>query len=110
MLKAHCTAPSLAIKARISSTFQAVVRSPSFIGRGYLPDFTPFKNVVRLTGISAGIGGAALGLPTICQILKNPVSGRVVWFVLLWVCVATLHLICAYCRWLYLWLSQITGI
>jgi hypothetical protein len=68
----------LFIKLMMSERRQAFVRSPSFTGFGYLPDLTPFRNVVRPMGISAGIGGFALGFPMICQILKNPVSGS--WF------------------------------
>jgi hypothetical protein len=40
-----------------------------------LPDLTPLRNVVRPIGSIGGIGGSALGLPIICQIRKNPVSG-----------------------------------
>ena len=71
----HCAPPSWLIKASISSTRQAVVRSPSFTGLGYLPDLTPFKNDVRPIGSKAGVGGTAFGLPIICQSLKNPASG-----------------------------------
>lgn len=70
----HAPSPSLPIKARISSAFQAVVLSPSFTGFGYFPDLTPLRNEVRPIGISGGV--FVFGLPTICQILKNPVSGR----------------------------------
>jgi hypothetical protein len=59
----------------MSSTFHAVVRSPSFTGFGYLPDLTPFKNDVRPMGISAGM--FLFTLPVICQILKKPSSGNV---------------------------------
>ncbi len=68
-------APILVIKALMSSTFQAVVRSPSFTGLGYLPDLTPFRNEVRPMGINAGIFLSLL--PVICQILKKPISGNV---------------------------------
>jgi len=55
----------------MSSTRQAVVRSPNFTGFGYLPDLTPFKNEVLPIGIKAGVGGIAFGFPMICQILKG---------------------------------------
>ena len=58
----------------MSSTFHALVLSDNFIGAGNLPDFTPFKNVVLPIGINAGV--LVFLLPTICQILKNPVSGN----------------------------------
>lgn len=70
----HAAPPRWMIKARISSTFHAVVLSPSFTGLGYFPDLTPLRNEVRPIGISGGM--FVLGLPMICQILKNPVSGR----------------------------------
>ena len=76
---AHAVPPSLPINARMSSTFQAVVRSPSFTGCGYLPDLTPFRNDVLPTGINGGVGGTAFGFPMICQSLKNPASGS--WWV-----------------------------
>ncbi|MGZ5018694.1 MAG: hypothetical protein ACXV8U_23240 [Methylobacter sp.] len=69
----HSAPPNLSIKARMSSTFQAVVRVPSLTGLGYLPDLTPAHQVDLLTGINAGIGGSALGLPTICGNLKKAV-------------------------------------
>jgi hypothetical protein len=81
----------LFISSLMASTFQAVVRSPSFIGFGYLPDLTPFKNVVLPMGINGGMGGLAFGLPMICQILKNPVSGS--WF---WVVEVMLYALSAY--------------
>jgi hypothetical protein len=49
------------------------VRVPSFTGLGYLPDLTPAHQDDLLTGINGGIGGSALGLPTICGNLKKPV-------------------------------------
>jgi hypothetical protein len=58
----------------MSLTRQAVVRSLSFTSLGYLPDLTPLKNDERLIGIKAGV--FVFLLPTICQILTNPVSGR----------------------------------
>ena len=58
----------------MSPTLQAVVRSPNLTGLGYFPDFTPFKNDVRPIGIKAGM--FCFLLPTICQILTNPVSGH----------------------------------
>ena len=39
------------IRVRMSSTFQAVVRGPSFTGLGKRPDFTPAHHVDRPTGI-----------------------------------------------------------
>jgi hypothetical protein len=57
----------------MSSTRQALVLSPSLIGFGNFPDFTPFKNVVRPIGIIAGI--LRFLLPQICQPLRKPVSG-----------------------------------
>ena len=63
----------------MSSTRHAVVRSPNFTGLGYLPDLTPFRNEVRPIGNKAGIGGSDFGLPTMCQILKKPSWGSVMW-------------------------------
>lgn len=63
----------LTIKAIMSSTRQAVVRSDSFTGLGYFPDLTPLRNDVLPIGINAGM--LVLGLPTICQILKKPSGG-----------------------------------
>jgi hypothetical protein len=74
---AHCAPPSLSIKAIMSSIFQTVVREEIFKDFGNLPDLTPAHQVDLLTGISAGIGGLALGLPMICGNLKKPVSGNV---------------------------------
>ena len=72
------TAPYVAdaIRARIASTFQAVVWGPSFTGFGYRPDFTPFHQDDLLTGIIAGIGGVDLASPIICVRRMKPVSGR----------------------------------
>jgi len=66
---------AVAIRARISSTFQTVVRGPSFTGLGNFPDFTPAHQDDFLTGIIGGVGGTALGLPIICDKRKKPVSG-----------------------------------
>jgi hypothetical protein len=54
-----------AISARMSSTLQAVVRGPIFMGLGKRPDLTPAHHVAALTGMIAGTGGFALGLPRI---------------------------------------------
>src|SRR5690606_38614563 len=59
------TMPPCSMKARISSTFQAVQRMPILTGWGYLPAFTPFHQVDLLTGKMAGIGGCALLSPMI---------------------------------------------
>ena len=59
----HAPAPS--IKARMSSTRHAVVRGPSFTDLGKRPSLTPAHQVERLTGMSAGMGGSALGFPMI---------------------------------------------
>ncbi len=56
---------------------QAVVRGPSFTGFGKRPDLTPAHQLLRPTGISAGIGGVALGSPMICFNLRKPASGSV---------------------------------
>lgn len=60
---------------RISITFQQVVRSPSFIGFGKRPDFTPSHHVDLLTGITGGI--PFFLSPIICDSLTRPVSGRI---------------------------------
>src|SRR5271169_1824723 len=39
------------MRSRMSSTFQAVVRGPSFTGLGKRPDLTPAHHVERPTGI-----------------------------------------------------------
>jgi hypothetical protein len=51
--------------SRISSMFHTVTLGLSFIGRGYIPDLTPAHQVLLQTGIIGGMGGSALGLPTI---------------------------------------------
>jgi hypothetical protein len=61
----------------MSSTRHAVVRSPSLTGWGNLPDFTPCHHVDFPTGISGSTGGFAFLSPTICQILKKPLSCNV---------------------------------
>ncbi|WP_041262833.1 hypothetical protein [Citrifermentans bemidjiense] len=58
----------LSMKARISSALQAVILGPRWrTGAGYLPDLTPAHQVDLLTGMMAGIGGFALGLPRIWE-------------------------------------------
>ena len=64
-----------AIRARISSTRQAVTRGPNFTGLGKRPVFTPFHQQDFFTGIIGGIGGSAFGSPMICGNLTKPVSG-----------------------------------
>ncbi len=56
---------------KISSTRQAVIRGPSFIGWGKRPVLTPSHHVDLLTGIRDGY----LELPKICASLKKPVCG-----------------------------------
>src|SRR5262249_15317829 len=68
--------PSASISARISSTRQAVIRGPSFTGLGKRPDLTPSHQVDLPTGMTAGIGGSALGSPMIWGRRRKPVSGR----------------------------------
>ncbi len=61
----------------MSSARQAVIRWPSVLtGWGYRPDLTPAHQVDLLTGITAGMGGTALGLPMMCHRRRYPVSGR----------------------------------
>ena len=60
-----------AISARIASIGQAVVRGPSFTALGKRPAFTPAHHVERETGMTAGIGGSALGSPMICGKRKS---------------------------------------
>ena len=55
----------LSIKVRMSLTRHAVVRGPSFMDLGKRPSLTPTHQIERLTGISVGMGGSALGLPMI---------------------------------------------
>lgn len=59
----------------MSSTRQAVTRGESFTGCGKRPDLTPAHQQDFLTGISAGMGGVALGLPMMLGRRRNPVSG-----------------------------------
>lgn len=63
------------ISALISETRHAVVRNPSFIGFGNLPDAQPAHQADLPTGIIGGIGGLALGSPMICFKRRKPVSG-----------------------------------
>ena len=65
-----------AISLRISSTRHAVVRGPRLILFGYFPVRTPAHQVDRDTGINAGMGGSAFGLPMICGRRRKPVSGN----------------------------------
>jgi len=64
------------ISLRMSSTRQAVQRSPSFTGFGYRPLETPAHHVDFDTGMIAGVGGFVCLSPMICRSLKNPVSGN----------------------------------
>jgi hypothetical protein len=64
------------IRARISSTRQAVILGPSLTGLGKRPDLIPAHQVDLLTGMTAGIGGFALGLPRIWGSRTYPVSGN----------------------------------
>ena len=64
-----------AMNFRMSSTRQTVICVDSLIAGGYRPDFTPAHQHDFLTGISAGIGGVALGSPIICGRRKKPISG-----------------------------------
>jgi hypothetical protein len=58
----------------MSSTRQAVVRSPNFTGLGYFPDLTPFCHDERQMG---RIGLVLLFLHrTISASLKKPVEGN----------------------------------
>lgn len=80
-MKVIMMAYAASIRARISSTRHAVMRSPSFrTGCGNRPDFTPAHQVDLETGISGGIGGLAVGSPIICLRRRKPVAGR--WFIL----------------------------
>jgi hypothetical protein len=49
----------------MSSTRQAVIRGPSFTGRGKRPDLTPSHQVDFPTGIKAGIG---------CSVRESPIG------------------------------------
>src|SRR5271167_2122535 len=60
------------MRARMSSTFQAVVRGPSFTGLGKRPDLTPAHHVERPTGIGP-LGASIEGRRT------KPNSGRLSW-------------------------------
>ena len=66
-----------AIRLRMSSTRQTVTRGPSFTACGKRPSLTPAHQQDFLTGIIAGIGGSASGLPMICGRRRKPVSGSV---------------------------------
>jgi len=74
---AHGCAPYAdSIKARMSSTRQAVILSPSVLtGFGYRPDATPAHQVDRLTGMVGEIGGSHLGSLTIWGRRRKPVAG-----------------------------------
>ena len=69
------------MKARMSSTRQAVVRSDSFTGFGNRPDFTPAHHVDFEIGMIVGM---------ICDNRTKPVSGRVL-RVLLVIIVTSIH-------------------
>ena len=56
----------------MSDRRHALVLGLSLTGFGNLPSLTPAHQLERDTGIMAGIGGVALGLPMICGNLKNP--------------------------------------
>jgi hypothetical protein len=65
------------MRFRISSTRQAVVRGPSFIGLGKRPDFTPAHQVLFETGMIAGIGGLVFELPIMCDSRTKPDAGKI---------------------------------
>ena len=71
----HDAALSSFMSLSMSSTRHAVVLDESLQPCGYFPAATPSHHVEALTGMSAGIGGSALGFPIICVSRKNPVSG-----------------------------------
>jgi hypothetical protein len=56
-MAASAQAAWASMNARMSATFQAVVRSESFTGLGALPVFTQFNQVERETGIKAKTPG-----------------------------------------------------
>jgi hypothetical protein len=60
---------AVSMSLRMSSTFQAVVRGPSFTGLGNRPVLTPAYQVERPTGI--GPCGARMDVRR-----TNPVAGR----------------------------------
>jgi len=60
----------------MSSARHATALKPSLIGAGAQPERTHAHHVDRLTGINAGIGGLAFGLPMICNKRTNPVFGN----------------------------------
>jgi hypothetical protein len=53
-----------------------MVQRPSFTGLGKRPERTPFHQQLFFTGISAGIGGFALGFPIMCDSRRKPVVGK----------------------------------
>ena len=55
----------------MSDDLHAVVRGPSLTGAGALPFRTQSHHVLLPMGMSAGIGGFASGLPTICAMRRN---------------------------------------
>ena len=59
----------------MSSAFQAVVFGPSLTGLGNVPFLALRHMEFADMGIKGGVGGFALGLPTSCLSLKNPVYG-----------------------------------
>lgn len=63
------------MRARISSTRQAVVLGPILTAFGNRPDFTPFHQVDALTGIRGGVGGSAFLSPMIWGNRRKPVEG-----------------------------------
>ena len=63
------------MRARMSSTRQTVTRGESDKGLGYRPDLQPAHQEDFETGMIAGIGGLAFGLPMIDVKRRKPVSG-----------------------------------
>jgi hypothetical protein len=53
------------MNARISTTFQTVVRGPNFTGAGKRPLLQPASQQLLETGMIGGIGGSAFGDPMI---------------------------------------------
>ena len=53
-----------------------MVQRPSFTGLGKRPERTPFHQQLFFTGISAGIGGFAVGFPIMCDSRRKPVGGK----------------------------------
>ncbi len=70
------TGQSRSSNLRMSEARHAVVRGPSFMGFGNRPFRTPSHQVLLATGTSGGMGGVAVGSPTICEMRRRLLSVR----------------------------------